>query len=82
VFATLIVPPLATRRMARHRLAAAWMLGAAGYALGLLVSTVLDLPSGPVIVWVMVAASLAFYPFTRAAGLRPTRMAVSPRIEP
>lgn len=65
VFATLIVPPLATRRMARQRLAAAWALGAAGYALGLLASTVLDLPSGPVIVWVLVAAALVFYPFTR-----------------
>lgn len=68
VFATLIVPPLATRRMARHRLAVAWALGAVGYALGLLVSTLADLPSGPVIVWVMVAAGLAFYPFTRAGG--------------
>jgi zinc/manganese transport system permease protein len=70
VFATLIVPPLATRRMARHRLASAWALGAAGYALGLLVSTVLDLPSGPVIVWVLVAAALAFYPFTGTASAR------------
>lgn len=68
VFATLIVPPLATRRMARHRIVAAWAIGAVGYALGLLVSTVADLPSGPVIVWVLVAASLGFYPFTRGAG--------------
>ena len=30
VFATLIVPPLATRRMARRRLVAAWSLGLAG----------------------------------------------------
>lgn len=67
VFATLIVPPLATRRMARHRIAAAWAVGAAGYALGLVVSTVLDLPSGPVIVWMLVAAGLACYPFTREA---------------
>ncbi len=49
VFATLIVPPLATRKMARRRLAAAWAIGAAGYAVGLVVSTALDLPSGPVI---------------------------------
>ena len=35
VFATLIVPPLATRRMTRRRLAAAWSLGLAGYAVGL-----------------------------------------------
>ena len=68
VFATLIVPPLATRRMTRHRMAAAWALGALGYLFGLLVSTVLDLPSGPVIVWVLVAVSLAFHPFTRTAG--------------
>ena len=74
VFATLIVPPLATRRMARHRLAAAWAVGAIGYALGLLISTVLDLPSGPVIVWVLVATALAFYPFTT--------MAVSPLKDP
>jgi zinc/manganese transport system permease protein len=60
VFATLIVPPLATRRMTRGRLFAAWGLGAAGYAVGLLVSTSADLPSGPVIVWVLVAlAALA-----------------------
>ena len=61
VFATLIVPPLATRRMARARLAASWTLGALGYALGLLASTALDLPSGPVIVWVLAALALGWY---------------------
>jgi zinc/manganese transport system permease protein len=61
VFATLIVPPLATRRMARARLAAAWALGAVGYALGLAISTATDLPSGPVIVWVLCAVGLAAY---------------------
>ena len=35
VFATLIVPPLATRRMTRGRLPAAWAIGVAGYAVGL-----------------------------------------------
>jgi zinc/manganese transport system permease protein len=54
VFATLIVPPLATRRMSRGRLPAAWALAAAGYLGGLLLSTAADLPSGPVIVWVLV----------------------------
>src|SRR5215470_13248340 len=39
VFATLIVPPLATRRMSSKRLGAAWILGALGYAAGLVVST-------------------------------------------
>jgi len=61
VFATLIVPPLATRRMDRGRLVAAWGLGGAGYACGLVVSTALDLPSGPVIVWMLTALSLVWY---------------------
>ena len=58
VFATLIVAPLATRRMMRHRLAAAWAIGALGYATGLVVSTLTDLPSGPVIVWALVVLAL------------------------
>jgi zinc/manganese transport system permease protein len=61
VFATLIVPPLATRRLQRYRLAAAWAVGALGYAAGLVVSTLFDLPSGPVIVWVLVIAALVAY---------------------
>ena len=53
VFATLIVPPLSTRALTRRRLATAWGVGAAGYALGLVISTSLDLPTGPVIVWML-----------------------------
>ena len=60
VFATLIVPALATRGMERHRLAASWTLGALGYAAGLVVSTLTDLPTGPVIVWALVVLALAF----------------------
>jgi zinc/manganese transport system permease protein len=55
VFATLIVPPLATRTLRARRIPAAWALGAAGYALGLVVSTKFDLPTGPVIVWMLAA---------------------------
>jgi zinc/manganese transport system permease protein len=74
VFATLIVPPLATRRMTQHRLAAAWSLGLAGYAIGLVASTALDLPSGPVIVWVLVALALGLNGATarKAALTAPT----------
>jgi len=61
VFASLIVPPLATRRMNRYRLPAAWALAATGYASGLLVSTALDLPTGPTIVWALVVLSLCWY---------------------
>jgi len=72
VFATLIVPPLATRRLARYRLPAAWALGALGYAAGLLLSTAADLPSGPLIVWVLVALAIAVEIVTR---LRSTAVA-------
>ena len=61
VFATLIVAPLATRRMTRHRLAASWAIAALGYAVGLVVSTLTDLPSGPVIVWALVVLALAAF---------------------
>jgi len=44
--------------MGHHRLAAAWALGAAGYAGGLLLSTAADLPSGPMIVWVLVSVAV------------------------
>jgi zinc/manganese transport system permease protein len=65
VFATLIVPPLATRTMARGRLAASWAIGAAGYASGLVVATWLDWPPGPVIVWALVVLALAAYAAVR-----------------
>jgi zinc/manganese transport system permease protein len=50
VFTTLIVPALATRRLGRGRLVACYALGAAGYAAGLALSLVSDLPPGPLIV--------------------------------
>lgn len=68
VFATLIVPPLATRTMARGRTAVAWGLGAAGYAAGLVVSTLLDWPPGPVIVWMLALLGLAVFAFARTRG--------------
>jgi zinc/manganese transport system permease protein len=61
VFATLIVPPLATRRMPRRRLIAAWSLGVVGYAAGLVASTALDLPTGPAIVWALVVLAAGWY---------------------
>jgi zinc/manganese transport system permease protein len=64
VFATLIIPPLATRRMTRGRLTMAWGLGVAGYVAGLVASTMLDLPSGPVIVWALAVVGLAGYAVT------------------
>ena len=61
VFTTLIVPALATRRLKRWRLPAAYALGATGYVLGLVASSLTDLPSGPTIVWVMAALAVPVF---------------------
>ena len=61
VFASLIVPALGTRHYGRRRLAAAYAVGLAGYASGLWLSMLHDLPSGALIVWCMaICAVLAF----------------------
>ena len=54
VFASLIVPALATRALeGRRGLVAGWTLGAAAYAVGLAASAVFDLPTGALIVWAL-----------------------------
>lgn len=60
VFSSLIIPALGTRAHGgRRRLAVAYGLGAAGYALGLALSALFDLPSGAVIVWTLALCALA-----------------------
>jgi zinc/manganese transport system permease protein len=61
VFASLIVPALATRRLERRRLATAYGLAAAGYALGLALSLASDLPPGPLVVCTMTALGVALF---------------------
>jgi len=50
VFSSLIIPALAVNRL-QNALPWAYVIGVAAYLLGLLVSTLLDLPAGPAIVW-------------------------------
>jgi zinc/manganese transport system permease protein len=61
VFTTLIVPAVATRRFGSFRIAACYALGAAGYAAGLGLSLVSDLPPGPLIVCTMTALGIAVF---------------------
>jgi zinc/manganese transport system permease protein len=69
VFATLIIPALATRQRAgRARLWMGYAVGAGGYALGLAMSALFDLPSGAVIVWTL--AGLALLSGLRTGGPR------------
>jgi len=59
VFTTLVVPALATFYWRQRRLLKAYSVGALGYALGLLLSVVTDLPSGAMIVCALVAVGVA-----------------------
>ncbi len=60
VFSSLIMPALAVRHAApRWQLPLAWFTGAWGYALGLILSTLLDWPSGPVVVLTMAVLCMA-----------------------
>lgn len=62
VFASLIVPALASRLYSsRIRLAAGYVVGAAGYVLGLGLSVLFDLPSGAMVVWTLALAGVAAY---------------------
>jgi zinc/manganese transport system permease protein len=59
VFASLIIPSLATTGIRRgNRLAAGYLIGAASYLIGILASFQLDLPTGAVIVWSMALVSV------------------------
>ena len=66
VFATLIIPALATRSMTRRRIAAGYALAASGYFAGLLLSAALDLPAGPLIVCTMTMFAIPPFIFARA----------------
>jgi zinc/manganese transport system permease protein len=59
VFASLIIPALATADIKeKHVMLVAGVIGVTGYGLGLLISALLDLPSGAVIVWCIAMMAL------------------------
>jgi zinc/manganese transport system permease protein len=64
VFASLIVPSLAVRNYAeKQRLPLAYLTGIGGYASGLVLSTIFDLPSGALIVWCLSLLAMLTYAF-------------------
>jgi len=76
VFASLIVPALATVGMdGARRLATSYAIGIAGYVIGLVLSALLDLPSGAMIVWTLAGCGivgrtvLAFAPRRRTDAI-------------
>lgn len=59
VFASLILPALATRRLhGKQRLFTGYMIGAISFLAGIVISALFDLPTGALIVWTMAAVSL------------------------
>ena len=68
VFASLIIPALATRRYPQTSgTLIGYAIGATGYMLGLITSAVFDLPSGPMITWSLAMAALLFSVLRRTA---------------
>jgi zinc/manganese transport system permease protein len=65
VFASLIIPALATRRIKRRgiRIACGYGVGILGCLVGLVVSVMADLPAGAVIVWCLAIAAMLFARF-------------------
>ncbi|MDP1690705.1 MAG: metal ABC transporter permease [Burkholderiaceae bacterium] len=80
VFSSLIIPALATRaHSGRRRHVIAYAVGAIGYALGLALSALFDLPSGAVVVWTLAVcggiAAAVFRPAQASPHTRPSSQA-------
>ena len=76
VFASLIVPALAVRRMpGLAGLFAGWGIGAMGYASGLVLSALFDWPSGAIVVCALAVVALLF-----VSAFKPCSQAVRERL--
>lgn len=66
VFASLIIPALGSSRFKNKKsLMIGYLIGASGYALGLMLSLFYDLPSGAIIVWSILIAATVTHTITR-----------------
>jgi zinc/manganese transport system permease protein len=72
VFACLIIPALATRRIEQRltRIACGYMVGVVGCLSGLVLSVGADLPAGAVIVWCLAISAFIFARFVRPITAR------------
>ncbi len=64
VFASLIIPALAIRKIQQRPLLWGYLIGTLGYIAGLLLSAWFDLPTGPLIVWCLFCVAIVFYALT------------------
>jgi len=70
VFASLILPALAAVSVPRYRLSFGYLVGLAGYAVGLVASFVADLPTGAAIVCALAVTSALAAGIVQLIGLR------------
>ena len=71
VFASLMIPAIPTRKREGPRaLAEAFSLGLGGYALGLVLSALFDLPTGAMIVWTLAGLAALWMLLRRDLGVR------------
>lgn len=71
VFASLVVPALATSRLKRRRLHYAYGVSVLGYASGIALSATADLPTGPLIVCTMIAFAVLLFAASPQKGDAP-----------
>jgi zinc/manganese transport system permease protein len=72
VFASLIIPALATQYLSRgKRLLVGYSIGALSYLAGITLSAIFDLPTGAIIVWAMAAIALATGPMRLSRAVAP-----------
>lgn len=71
VFASLIMPALAVTVVGRHKLLLAWLVGALGMLLGMLLSVWLDWPAGPAMVLLLAATAALFMLLIRLLARQP-----------
>ena len=61
VFASLIIPAIATRLLSdKQRLITGYLIGLISFALGLSLSALFDLPSGAIVVWMLAITAITF----------------------
>ncbi len=81
VFASLIVPALATRALNGFRgLTTALVLGVAGYLFGLVISAVFDLPTGAVVVWTLALLAIVIAPLVNGLSVPNSRTTVDQKV--
>lgn len=79
VFASLIIPALATRQLPEGRaLPLAGGLGVAGYLVGLILSALFDLPTGAVIVWSLAGLAVMMGPIVNSKPTHQARIEDAP----